>query len=412
MIRVRSEKEQHARRKLVIDCRLDSLLPRLMDEAGIDMWLITGGGFEEDALFDLFLADRPLKEVMLAVCREPEGLGFYGDTAEGGSLGGRFRGVKKPGETGSEAIARLIKEKAPRNIGVNRSSEYGFIDTMSLNCFEKLVSALGEAWKERFVSAEKLAIRYLETRVPAEMEHYEEICAIAREIYYEVMTRENIIPGVTTTADLEWTLRQAMRDRGVGYTWGPDVDLQRRGLDEMRYGLGCEGCVIEDGDLLHVDFGIRYMGLESDMQYLTYMLREGETEAPAGIKKAFDTVLALQDIYLSTVRPGVKGNIIWHEILKKAEAAGINAMVYSHSLGTCCHGAGACIGHYGATEDVIPLGEYLIGENCCYVMELNAKVPVADWDGQEIYVFTEDDVFVSEKGTAVIGHRQERLWEI
>ena len=101
--------------------------------------------------------------------------------------------------------------------------------------------------------------------------------------FAKAFSRKVITPGVTTTTEVEEWIAQEINRLGLTFWFSPHVDVQRQGLD----GVGSEGELIQHGDLLHYDVGIKYFGLCSDSQRLGYVLRENETEVPAYLQEAF-----------------------------------------------------------------------------------------------------------------------------
>jgi hypothetical protein len=73
--------------------------------------------------------------------------------------------------------------------------------------------------------------------------------------------------------------------------------------------------IIQYGDLLHVDFGVTAMGLNTDTQHLGYVLYPGENESdiPPGLVDGLRTANRIQDIVKSNMKAGLSGN----EILRK-----------------------------------------------------------------------------------------------
>ena len=114
-----------------------------------------------------------------------------------------------------------------------------------------------------------------------------------------------ITPGKTTDQDVVWWLRQAVNDAGYGTWFQCSVMVQRPGTKEGIDFLHKEnGIVIQRGDVLHTDFGITVMRLNTDTQHMGYVLRPGETDVPAGLKRALVNGNRLQDIVLERLQPG------------------------------------------------------------------------------------------------------------
>jgi Xaa-Pro aminopeptidase len=202
---------------------------------------------------------------------------------------------------------------------------------------------------------------------------------------------EVVKPGVTTNTDVVWCLRQQVNDLGLGTWFHPTVRVQRRGMKTDSPISMTEDVVIQRGDVLHVDFGISAMGLATDTQHMGYVLREGETEPPAGIRKALENANALQDLLLARIRPGRSGNEILLETLAAMKAAGLKGSIYTHPIGDHGHGAGPLIGLWDRQMEIPGRGDVLVLPNTWFSIELSATTPVPEWDGQELWVGQEED---------------------
>ena len=406
-MRILSMKERQQLRSRITRNRVDTLSPPLIQELGIDMWVGPCGDFNIDPVHT-FLVEEDLSHGTVVVISNCGGKFEKFINSGFNPLGedAFYHSFVRRGENVYEALERLIAEKAPRNIAVNISDEFSILSGISHTDYEKVVRAAGNV---PVISAEELAMRFLQHRTPEELENYETCAALSRQLINETYTRKVITPGVTTTDDVRWFMRQWMIDKGLSYTWGPNCDIQRKGCDNPMIGSENEVEVILPGDLIHIDFGISYLQTETDMQYLCYVPLEGETEAPASLTEGFEKCREYQQIYMDTVRPGITGNELWREINEKAEGAGLKAMVYSHPIGFHVHGVGASIGRFGWQPD-IPHGKYIVRNGMCFAMEQNVRVKVPEWDDQEIFIFREEDVALVDDVVRVIGELQPELY--
>lgn len=257
-------------------------------------------------------------------------------------------------------------------------------DGMSKFIWDNLYERLGE----RLVPDENMAIRWLETRTPQEMELYPEIYRIAIDILREAYSLDVITPGVTTTTDVEYYIMQRINDMGLEAWFSPDVDVQRKGCPGKRM----SDVVIEKGDIIHTDWGIEYMGLHTDSQRLGYILRDGETEIPAGILDGLKTGNRFQDIVRENYAQGLSGNEIFFASMDQAKAEGIRPMLYTHPIGYYGHGAGPLIGLYTNQGFVPGAGELKLHDHTCYALELNITHSVPEWDGQDVAFYMEETI--------------------
>ena len=261
------------------------------------------------------------------------------------------------------------------------------------------------------MSAEKLGIGWLETRTEREMELYPQLIQITHQIIAEGFSEKTIMPGVTTTDDLVWWFRQKIRNLGLDTWFHPSVEIQRNdetSFDHLAAFTNKDKEVIQPGDLLHVDIGISYLRLNTDIQEHAYLLLPGETAAPAALQKAFANGNRLQDILTSKFSINKTGNEILSAALSQAKQEGIIASIYTHPIGYHGHAAGPTIGMWDQQNGVPGSGDFPMHYNTAYSIELNAATDIPEWK-KSIRMMLEEDGFYSEKGFRFIGGRQKEL---
>lgn len=412
--------------------RLETLLPGLMEETGIDMWIVTSQEGNEDPVMKTLLPAPMLtsgRRTMLLFFRRPDGqverLSIYrpgscldkfyqavwlssrdGDWSQFAALS-PDKGIKNGNvgipETQMECLRRIIDERKPQRIGLNFSAETAFGDGISHSAFEMIRSSIGEENAAKLVSAAHLAVRWLETRTRDEMDAYQGIAMLTERIMREGLSGDVIHPGVTTAEDLEWWLMQRCEALGLK-PWFPFmVAVRRQGA------VGLSGdVVIQQGDVVHCDIGFEYLGLCSDIQDNAYVLRRGETEPPQGIRDLFETGRRMQDIVAGQIAAGRTGNQVLAASLEQAGREGITGMLYSHPLGVYGHSAGPTIGLVDNQKHVKGKGDYPIHDNTAYAMELNVYGPIPEWGGQTLMLGIETDILFTG-GKVEYLYRQKEL---
>ncbi|MCB0855526.1 MAG: aminopeptidase P family protein, partial [Bacteroidetes bacterium] len=312
-------------------------------------------------------------------------------------------------------LAEIIAERNPEKIAVNRSEHFGLADGLSSFHYEKLKSSLSPKYRKRIVSGRNLAIGWLETRTESEMIVYQQICRIAHDIIAEGFSEQVIQPGVTTTNDVVWFYRNRIQELGMQAWFHPTVDIQREdpeNFDHLRaFSKRPDLQVIMPGDLVHVDFGITYLGLNTDTQENAYILKAGETEAPAYLQSAFQKGLQLMDILTDQYKTGRTGNEILAGALQEAKAQGLKPSIYTHPIGYHGHAAGPTIGMWDQQEGVPHNGDYPLYPNTAYSIELNTAVYIEDWK-KEIRMMMEEDAFFDGEKVRYIDGRQKELFLI
>ncbi len=391
---VLSVKEQYQLCDEILKDRLENLLPQLMKECGVEMWLVLCREYNEDPVFRslnprlvksasrtscyIFSLDKEGKYEALSLCRPNSRLMPF------------YKQEYRPKEEDQfEAIARVVKERNPSKVTVNICDDCAQADGLSKLLWDKLYDILGD----KLDGNGDLAVRWLETRTQKELEIYPSIYRIAMDVLREAYSTDVITPGVTTTTDVEWYIMQRIDDMGMAAWFSPDVDLQRKGG-----GMRMSDTVIEKGDLLHTDMGLTYLNLNTDTQRLAYVLKDGETEIPAGILAGFRKGMRFQDIVLENYKEGLSGNEIFFNSVEQAKAEGIRPMLYTHPIGMYGHAAGPTIGLYDNQGFVPARGERKLYKNTCYALELNVTESVPEWDGQDVCFMMEETIAYTSDG--------------
>lgn len=389
--------------------RLDDLLPELMEREGFDAWIIAGREYNEGPLLPTFLPEPMLtarRLTILLMVKTGKQLERFSFSPPYPELEPLYRPMWQGDQGQWEALAEYLKNRPElKFIAVGSSEDNRFSDGLSSGLYQSMQRVFteigGRPLLERLKSADHLAISWLERRSPLELERYASICALAHRVIDRVFSRETIVPGYTSSDDLAWLFRQEIESLGLSAWFMPTVDFQRRGEAHPR----AQG-IIKEGDLLHCDIGLRYLGLCTDTQRLAYVRPKGEELLPAGIEQLVKEGNQLQDLLCAEFRSGKSGNEILLSTLDKARSRGMVACVYSHPIGFHGHGAGPCIGLYNKQEAIPGAGEYPLYPDTCYAIELNAAQAVPEWDGQIAYAYLEETALFDGAHVVFFDQRQ------
>ncbi len=401
----------------ILEDRVDNLLPELMKREGIDMWVLISREYNEDPVMKTILPSTWLsaRRRTIMVFHQPKD-GEISKVAiarysVGKLLKGEWNVDVYPDQW--EALMNIIKEKNPEKIGLNYSEDFALADGLVHSEYETFMSKLPAKYKNRVVSAERLAIAWLETRSEKELQIYPMICKMGHTILQEGLSEKVIHPGITTTDDVVWWLRQRVTSLGLDTWFHPSVSIQRadRGNKEFlrSFSKRPEDDIIQHGDLLHVDFGITYLRLNTDQQQHFYVLKPGETEVPEGLRKAFANGNRLQDILVEQFVSGKSGNEILADALKQAAAENIQASIYTHPIGAHGHAAGPTIGLWDQQGGVKGKGDYPLFPNTCYSIELFAASEVPEWGKIVRIMLEEDGVFLGDQFIFLDGRMENIL---
>ena len=389
--------------------RLDTIVPRLMRAEKIDMWVLVAREYFEEPVVASMLDPTSFharRRTILIFSDPGDGRPVERLTVSRYGLGGLFAPAWNPDTQPDQwtAVADLIAKRDPKRIAINTSALSAFADGMTLSQHGAMTAALAPKYRNRIVSGERLAIGWLETRMPAEMRLYPGIVRMAHALIAEAFSRRVITPGRTTSADVVWWYRQRLADLGLATWFQPSVGITRRGEKSMLEG----DTVIQPGDLLWTDFGITYLRLNTDTQHLAYVLRAGETRVPPGLRAGLADANRLQDVLLASFRAGDSGNAVLARARAAAIAAGLKPTIYSHPLGNHGHGAGPAIGFWDK-QSGDERGQWTVHPNTAWSIELSATRAVPEWGGQEVSFRTEEDAYFDGTQVRYLDGRQTEI---
>ena len=394
--------------------RFDNLLPKLMEETGIDMWVIITREYNEDPVIKTLLPPTWLnarRRTILAFHYDKKSKDLEKVAIARYSFGKNIPSIwnKEEEPNQMKALAKFIEEKNPEKIGLNYSDHFALADGIVKTDYELFLDNLPSKLSKRVVSAEELAIRWIETRTEKEMIIYDQLVEITHGIINEAFSTNVITPGVTTTNDVVWWMREKVKKLGLKTWFHPTIDVQRNENSDL-YAFDGESKfdIILPGDLVHCDFGISYLTLNTDCQELAYVLKPDETKAPDYLVKALDEGNRVQDIFTDLFEYKKTGNQILKEALEKGRNEGFRPQIYTHPLGTFGHSAGTTLGMWDSQDGVPFTGDFPMNYNTVYAIELNTKVFIKEWN-KDIRVMLEEAGVFEETGFRYVNGRQTEL---
>jgi Xaa-Pro dipeptidase len=418
MPKLLSQREQMDVREDWLKQRLETVLPAMMTKDHIDMWIVVNEEFHADPVTDFIVPPIPIvgrRDFFIFVNRGNKIERYALVRYEEERLKHEYTLLVPPGNEIGATIKKLVEERDPQNIALNFKGTRGAATGLTYDAYQFLADAVGEKYAKRFVPAQDLINDFLDTRLPDELENYRTAVLATDVITRRAFSNEVITPGKTTVGDVRWWMMQQLNNLGVTTWFQADLRVQRRAKqtqiaqNKNFLEVADESMVLERGDVIHVDFGMTYMGLNTDWQKMGYILNKGEKDAPAGLKAALKNTNRLQDILFSYARPGMTGADVYDKTIAQCKAEGIKAMIYSHPLGAQGHGLGASIDFRRAAipgqEQRIRLGSYL-------AVELNTAAAVTEWDNQQVTMMAEDDAHMTETGYQWFRPRQTEFYLI
>lgn len=383
--------------------KFDIILPKVMRENNIDMWITVmregnygplyhdlGGGYVSDFGFYIF-SDRGgdrIERIVLGIDGyEIRRCGAY-------DLFGPPSDLKK-----------IVSERDPKRIGVNMSERIGAADSLTHTCYLHLVKTLEEPYAARLVSAEKLVSDFRSRRVASEIVVFGQAGEISREIAERALSNEVITPGVTALEDVAWWIRDQLLARGLEASFGlPSIYIT--GPDGIE-AVSSER-IIQRGDLIMIDWGVGLMNFYTDMKRMAYVLKNGETQAPAGFQYAFDQAVKAREVIRKNIKVGLTaeetlkvlngkleeaGFAIMKEFNKPTETKKTEVIIGCHSVGNWGHGIGPSIAWFNPLRMT-----FRIQPTNMFVIEFFAYTAAPEWRGKKLRVPLEDDAIVTENG--------------
>ncbi|HEX8736491.1 MAG TPA: M24 family metallopeptidase [Pyrinomonadaceae bacterium] len=414
MPKLLSQREQLRVREEWLKKRLDTVLLPMMRKHNVSMWIVVNEEFHADPVTEyiapplpyvgrrdfFILADNGQTLDKIAIIRYPEE-----------HLKNFYTMLNPPGSKIAETLKQIVTERNPKTIALNMGGGRGQSDGITHDAYKFLVETLGKETEARFISGGKFITDYLDTRLPEELEHYRQAVLLTDILTRRAFSNEVVTPGKTTVGDVRWWLYQQINNLGLTTWFQPDLRVQRiaKGNENPLQFLevSSENLVLERGDLIHVDFGLNYMGLSTDWQKHAYILKKGEKDAPQGLKDALKNTNRLQDALFSIARAGMTGQEVYAATMAEMKKQNIQALIYSHPLGTHGHGLGAHIDARRATasDERLRLGSITS-------IELNTATKVPEWNNQMVFIMQEDDAFMTDKGYEFFRPRQTEFYLI
>jgi hypothetical protein len=402
--------------EILID-RVENLLPQLMRREKIDMWILISREYNEDPVLKTFLPSTWLsarRRTILVMFDPGEGKPLECLAVARYQVGEVFKKAWDKETQGEQwqRLADIIKQRNPRKIAINKSTHFALTDGLTATEHEEFFEVLDAEVRSRVVSAEPLALAWLETRTSKEMQVYPGLVGLGHDMISEAFSNKVIVPGKSTTDDVVWWLREETRALKLRNWFHPSVSIQRASPEqfdhEKAFTAPANHTIIQPGDLLHVDFGLTYLRLNTDQQQHAYVLKADETDAPEYLKVALARANQLQDIFTANFKVGRTGNDVLSRSRSQAIALGIKPSIYTHPIGYHGHGAGTTLGMWDSQDGVPVQGDYPLHLNTAYSIELNAASYLSQWN-KEIRIMLEEEALFGAQGVDYMDGRQTRF---
>jgi Xaa-Pro dipeptidase len=409
--------QQITLRESWLEKRHSMILP-MMRRQGVDMWIIATEEFHDDPLAQLVAPPRPYagnRDFFVFIDTGEKGLRKVAVTGYSEETLTRFFEAEDDPRPTDVVLHELYEQYQPKKIALSYDAKRGVQRSLTYDTYNFLAEKMGTGASQHFVPAAPLIEEYLDTRIPEEFDTYKKMVELTDVITKRGLSSEAIHPGKTSVGDLRRWFYDQLWAYGVTTWFQPDLRVQRKGMPNPTsrgfLAVSKEDIVIQRGDVVHVDFGITYMGLNTDWQKEAYVLLPGEKDAPAGLKAALKNTNTLQDVLTTTARPGLLEGDVYNSTMETMQQRGIEAKVYSHPIGNQGHGLGPGIDYRsGKREDIGASQAQPFRKGCYTSIELNTVTAVPEWDGQKLFVMMEDDAYLTDEGYKFFVPRQEAFY--
>ena len=420
---------QAALKRVIVEKKLNDVLPNAMRAHGIDMWIVIDRENNEDPLHDEIGGRYSgVRGAFIFFDRGSAGIEkiFVGSHVEPSTAISphvydslSYYGYSKDGLT--PIIRNLVHERQPRKIGINQSSTLPEADGLTAGLREFLKDALGAEYADRFTSAELLVRDFRLQKVPEETEVFTDLVIWTDRWMNDGYAK--VVPGETTAADLFWLMEQHAQEIRLD-TGASGSNVARIVREGEQLPLASDH-PIEPGDIVSIDSGLKYLGYETDFKRTAYVLKPGETEPPDSIRAAWQTTFNMSDVYIKEMVPGRVGHEVWAAIVGQARELGYRSVgpdaggraatdvrpeigVYGHSVGNNSHDIGARI----AQDLPFAYGErvrFPLVEGEFVSVEFHLSTPIPEWDGKTWYSRFEENARQGAQTIEWLIPRQEKL---
>jgi hypothetical protein len=410
--------QQIAVREQWLAKRHEMILP-MMRAHGIDMWIVVNEEFHNDPLTQYIAPPRPYaggRDYFVFLDAGDKGLrkiAITGFSEE--NLKKFFESPDEP-RPADKVLPELYEQYKPKKIALSYGARRGVERSLTYDTYNLIAEKMGSDAAQHFVPAADLIEDYLDTRIPEEFATYQGMVLLTNSLTRRALSSEVIHPGKTTVGDVRRWLYDQLWENRVSTWFQPDLRVQRKSKknDTSRgfLAVASEETIIERGDVVHLDFGITYMGLNTDWQKMAYVLLPGEKDAPAGLKTAMKNTNALQDALTQrAARPGRPAAEVYNQTMDEMKQKAIEAQIYSHPIGNQGHGLGPSIDFRSAQRsDIGATAAKPLRKGSYLSVELNTQTAIPEWDGQKVYIMMEDDAYLTDDGYKFFVPRQEAFY--
>ncbi|WP_342804929.1 M24 family metallopeptidase [Alteromonas sp. M12] len=392
--------------------RIATLLPSALTKAKVDAWLVICRENNNDPLADHVGCENAGQTAVFLFYNHNNQFHSMAFSPAGEStalkdvnLLDEVVSVERSGSA-IQTAANFIIDKNFANIAINMSTKNAQADGISFTQYQQLTQALGTTFSQRLTSAEEVIYQWLSIKLPAEIDIMRKAAALTAQ--WQIEAYEQVIPGVTTDADVARFLKQKMREAGVTDGWAAAQNPNVNSGTDRGHSHPMEK-IIQPGDVIQTDFGIRVYGRwVTDIQRFAYVLKDGENTAPADIQSYWKNAKQGQHAAFTAMKPGVKGIDVDTAQRKVMEATGSIPLMWStgHPVGYVAHDTGPNLGGSRAVS-VRPASLRTLSKGMTFAFD-----GFYSWsldDGQPKTISVEEMVEITDDGAEYLIPPQQEL---
>ncbi len=391
--------------------RISTLLPNALKAANVDAWLVVCRENNNDPLADHVGGENAGGTAAFLFYNDTNGFHskVFSPSGEATALDeldihDEVVSVAR-GTSAIKMAVNYIKKKDFKKIAINSSTTNSAADGLSYTQRITIEDLMGKDAK-KLVSSTNVVYEWLSIKLPQEVEILTKAAKLTAE--FEIEAYKQVIPGVSTDADIAKFLKKKMVEYGVTDGWAPDQNPNvNSGAD--RGHSHATNKVIMPGDVIQIDFGIKvYERWVSDIQRFAYVLKEGETKAPKDIQFYWESGKAGNRAALAAMKPGVRGVDVDNAQRILMEQAKSEYVMWStgHPVGYVAHDVGPNLGG-SQTSHVRPASQKELKEGMTFAFD-----GFHSWkreDGTIKTISVEEMAVVTKDGAKYLTQPQEEL---
>lgn len=241
----------------------------------------------------------------------------------------------------AEPFHAVLETVDPEEIAVNFARDNNVADGLTHGMYLRLADLLSDtSYAGRLVSADPIVSAVRGRKSPTERDRIEAAAETTEALLAEMAS------GWTpswTEADVAEFLHDRMRERDLGAAWAWEYCPSVHAGGEATVGHTVPGdLTLPEGEVLHVDFGVKQAGYAADLQRLYY---HGDSP-PTDLEAAYEDVRGAIEAGRAALEPGVLG----HEVDDAARTALTDRgwpefqHAFGHQVGRQAHDGGTLLG--------------------------------------------------------------------